>query len=77
MLTVGAGLYLVYVLATQMLVLPPVLAFMVAPQRSAAPRSKVQRWLQGNNRVIVMILSFLFGAWSLFKGVGALLAVTM
>lgn len=73
-LTAGIALYLIFVVATQMLALPPILAFAVAPQKSAKPLAAAQGWLQRHNRVIVMIVSFIFGAWFLFKGVSGLLA---
>ncbi len=74
-ITAGAGLYLLYTLATQILVLPPMLAFAVAPQKSAAPLQAAQGWLQRHNRVIVMVVSFAFGIYFLYRGIAGLLAV--
>jgi len=71
----GAGLYVIFTLATQLLVLPPILAFMVAPQKSAAPLHAAQRWLQRHNRVIVVAVSFVFGGFFLYRGITGLLAV--
>lgn len=73
-LTAGVALYLLFVAATQMLVLPPIIAFAVAPEKSAKPLAAAQGWLQRHNRVIMIVVSFLFGAWFLFKGVSGLLA---
>jgi hypothetical protein len=73
-LTAGVALYLLFVVATQMLVLPPIIAFAVAPEKSAKPLVAAQGWLQRHNRVIMIIVSFVFGAWFLFQGVSSLLA---
>lgn len=71
----GIGLYLLFTLATQLLVLPPILAFMVAPQKSAAPLRAAQGWLQRHNRVIVVAVSLVFGVFFLYRGIAGLLAV--
>lgn len=73
-LTAGVMLYLLFVAATQVLVLVPIIAFAVAPEQSAKPLTAAQGWLQRHNRVIMIVVSFLFGAWFLFKGVSGLLA---
>lgn len=73
-LTAGVALYLLFVAATQALVLPPIIAFAVAPQKAAKPLAAAQGWLQRHNRVIMIVVSFVFGAWFLFKGVSGLLA---
>ena len=65
----NAGLYLFYVLATQTLVLAPILAYAVAPQRSARPLRAAQVWLERHDRVIVVIVSLGFGTWFLYKGI--------
>lgn len=68
------GLYLVYTLATQTLVLIPLLAYAVAPQQSAKSLAASQAWLERNNRVIVMTVSLVFGAWFLYKGLSGLIS---
>ncbi|MBK6709624.1 MAG: GAP family protein [Chloroflexi bacterium] len=60
----GIGLYLFYTLLTQTLVLPPILFYAVAPQRAAKPLKAAQSWLERNNRVIVMTVSFILGCGS-------------
>lgn len=70
----GVGLYLLFTLATQLLVLPPILAFVVAPQKSAAPLRAAQGWLQRHNRVIVVTVSLVFGLFFLYRGITDLLA---
>jgi hypothetical protein len=73
-MTAGVALYLLFVVATQLLVLPPIIAFAVAPEKSAKPLAAAQGWLQRHNRVIMIVVSFVFGAWFLFQGVSGLLA---
>ncbi len=73
-LTVGIAAYLLFVAATQLLALPPIVAFAVAPEKSAKPLAAAQGWLQRHNRVIVIAVSFIFGVWFLFDGVTSLLA---
>jgi hypothetical protein len=70
----GAGLYLLYVLLTQTLVLPPILFYALAPQRAAKPLQAAEAWLERNNRVIVMTVSFVFGLWFSYKGISGLIA---
>jgi hypothetical protein len=72
--TAGVALYLLFVVATQALALPPIVAFAVAPGKSARPLAAARSWLQRHNRVIVIAVSLLFGVWFLFKGVTSLLA---
>ena len=69
----GIGLYLFYTLLTQTLVLPPILFYAVAPQRAAKPLKAAQSWLERNNRVIVMTVSFIFGLWFSYKGITGLI----
>jgi hypothetical protein len=70
----SVGVYLFYVLATQSLIFPPILASAVAPHRTAKPLMATQAWLERNNRAIVIIMSLLIGAWFLFKGVTGLIS---
>jgi hypothetical protein len=67
------GLYLIYVLATQALVLTPTLVYAVAPQRTARPLKAAQTWLERRSRVIVIAVSLIFGVWFLYKGVSGLI----
>lgn len=69
----GVGLYLFYTLTTQTLVLPPVLAYALAPERSAKPLQAAQGWLERNNRVIVITVSLIFGLWFSYKGITGLI----
>ena len=69
----NAGLYLFYVLATQTLVLPPILAYAVAPQQAARLLQAAQIWLERHNRVIAITVSLVFGVWFSYKGVTGLI----
>lgn len=73
-LNAGVVLYLLFVGATQVLALAPVVVYAVAPQKSAKPLAAAQGWLQRHNRVIVIAVSLIFGFWFLFDGVTSLLA---
>ncbi len=73
-LTAGIALYLLFVAATQVLMALPIIAFAVAPEKSARPLAAAQGWLQRHNRVIMIVVSFVFGAWFLYQGVSSLLA---
>ncbi len=68
-----AGLYLFFALATQTLVLLPILVFAVAPQQAAKPLHAVQAWLERNNRPIMIGVSLVFGLWFLVKGITGLI----
>lgn len=70
----GAALYLLFVVATQVLALLPIVAYAVAPQRTTQPIRAAHSWLERHNRVIVITVSLIFGVWFLFKGASALLA---
>jgi uncharacterized membrane protein YidH (DUF202 family) len=67
------ALYLLYTLATQLLVLIPILLFAIAPQQAAKPLAAAQAWLDRNNRVIAMTVSFIFGLWFSYKGITGLI----
>lgn len=71
--TASTGLYLFYTLATQTLVLIPLLATAVAPQQSAKPLQAAQAWLERYNRVIMIAVSLVFGVWFLYKGISGLM----
>lgn len=73
-LTAGIALYLLFVAATQALMALPIIAFAVAPEKSARPLAAAQGWLQRHNRVIMIVVSFVFGVWFLYQGVSSLLA---
>src|SRR5215217_5609693 len=51
------GLYLIYVLATQTLVLLPIAACIVRPHRAARPLKAAKTWLERHNTTIVISVS--------------------
>lgn len=69
----SAAAYLLYTVATQVLVLLPILAFAVAPQQSAKPVQAAHAWLERNNRPIVIVVSLVFGLWFSYKGISGLI----
>jgi len=69
----NVGAYLFYVLATQTLAMTPILVYAAAPHQSAKPLKAAQAWLERHNRRIVIIMSLIFGAWFLFKGITGLI----
>lgn len=71
--TSSVALYLLYTLATQVLVLLPIVLVAVAPQRSAQPLATAEAWLARNNRVIVVTVSLIFGVWFAYKGISGLI----
>jgi uncharacterized membrane protein YidH (DUF202 family) len=69
----SVALYLLYTLATQLLVLLPIGMFAIAPQQAAKPLAAAQGWLDRNNRVIAMTVSLIFGLWFSYKGITGLI----
>ena len=67
------GLYLLYTLVTQTLVLIPLLAVAVAPRQAVKPLQAAQAWLERYNRPIVITVSLIFGLWFLYKGITGLM----
>lgn len=63
-----ASAFLFFALATQSLVLAPILAMAVAPHLTAQPLQVIQTWLTKNDRTIVVMMSTIFGAWFSYKG---------
>jgi hypothetical protein len=69
----STGLYLIYVLATQTLVVLPIVGYAVVPHQAARPLKAAESWLEQHNRVIVITVSLIFGVWFLYKGVTGLI----
>lgn len=69
----STGLYLIYVLATQTLVLLPIAACTVTPHRAARLLKAAEIWLERHNTTIVITVSVIFGAWFSYKGVTGLI----
>jgi hypothetical protein len=60
-------------LATQTLVLAPILPTAVAPQQALRLPEAAQSWLERNNREIAVTVSLIFGGLFLYKGVTGLI----
>jgi hypothetical protein len=71
----GVSVYLLYTLVSQLLALPAVLAIAFAPEKSTAPLNAALSWLQRHNRVIMVVVSLVFGVYFLYKGISGLLYV--
>ena len=65
--------YLFFVVAAQSLVLAPIIVSAVAPTQAARGLDAMQGWLERNDRVIVIAVSLIFGAWFLWKGLAGLI----
>lgn len=65
--------YLIFILGAQSLVLIPIVITAAAPKRSAQLLEAGNQWLAKNNRVIVVAVSVVFGAYFIFKGITGLL----
>ena len=69
----NAVAFLFYVVAAQSLVLAPIIVYAVAPSQSAKTLDATQSWLERHNRVIVIVVSSIFGAFFLWKGIAGLI----
>lgn len=68
-----AGLFVVYVIGAQSLLLLALVYAAVAPVQSAKTLDAAQRWLERNNRPIVIAVSLIFGLYFSWKGITGLL----
>lgn len=66
-------IYLVYAIGCVSLMLIPLMMCIVAPEPSKAVLGKVRTWMDKNNRIITIVVSFVFGALFLYKGITGLL----
>ncbi len=65
--------YLVYVVSAVSLLLLAILYAALAPTQAKATLGKASNWLEKNNRVIVIAVSAIFGAYFLWKGISGLI----
>ncbi len=65
--------YLLFVFFAELLVILPVVAYAVAPKQSASKLDAARQWMERNQRVIMIIVSLVFGAIFLWKGLSGLL----
>ncbi len=68
----NAANYIAFVLLCVSTSLAIIAAAAVFPHRSAAFLDATLRWLQNNNRVIMIVLGLGFGGWFLYKGLHGL-----
>lgn len=69
----SAGVYVLFVLATQTFALAPIAMTAVAPHRAAWLLEATRVWLERNNRGIVLVMSLVVGGWFLVKGITGLI----
>jgi hypothetical protein len=65
--------YLLYMISAQLLITLPVLAYLVAPAWAASSLGAAREWLEKHNRVIVIVVSLIFGLLFLWQGVTGLM----
>ena len=66
------GLFLLFVVLAEAIPLAFVAYAALAPSSSKTVLDRVSAWLEKNNRVIVIVLGFVFGAWFLLKALQGL-----
>ncbi len=69
----GALVFLLFVLLAQSLLLFPILIRILAPRQSQVILGSASDWLSRNNRMIMIVISLVFGALFLYKGVSGLM----
>jgi hypothetical protein len=72
--TGGITLFLIYVMAASLPLLTPIVSLAIAPQRASSILDGAGNWLDANNRAITIVVSAVFGAYFLMKGVTGLTA---
>lgn len=65
--------FLIYVLGASALLLAPILIRIIAPQGSKAILAAIGTWLEQHNRMIMIVVSVIFGTFFLFRGISGLL----
>ncbi len=65
--------YLVYVVSAVSLLLLAILYAALAPTQAKSTFGKTSNWLEKNNRIIVIAVSAIFGAFFLWKGISGLI----
>ncbi len=70
----NALVYLLFILLAQSLLLLPIFIRLLMPKRSQLVLDGVSSWLTRNNRVIVIVVSLVFGLFFLYSGLKGFLA---
>jgi hypothetical protein len=68
----GVVAYLLYVLIAQSVLLFVIVAAAWSPEKSAPMLDSMNRWLEKNNSIIVIIVSVIFGGYFLWQGITGL-----
>lgn len=76
-LTASVLAFLLFVVGAQLLVVAPIVAYALAPEATGNVLDAAQGWLERNERVILVAVSFIFGLWFLWKGLTGLLDVML
>jgi hypothetical protein len=66
--------FVAFTLAAQSLMLLPVLVTLIAPSRANQWLGALESWLDRNERIIMIGVSLVFGAWFFWKGIGGLVS---
>jgi hypothetical protein len=64
--------FLVFVLGAHSLLLTPIVIYAAAPKQSSRFLEASSQWLERHNRTIVIVVSLVFGAFFIFKGIRGL-----
>jgi hypothetical protein len=67
----GIALFLIYVAAASLTLLTPIVSLLIAPQRASGILDRIGAWMEANNRAIKIVVSAVFGAYFLWKGISA------
>jgi hypothetical protein len=66
--------YLIFCVLCLSLSMSAILVTVIAPQKSTAWLAATNQWLTDNNRVIVIVVSLIFGSFFLYNGITGLLS---
>jgi hypothetical protein len=70
----GIMLYLIFVFVVSLPLLTPILGIAVSPRRASIALKAVGDWMDRNNRIIMIAVYGVFGAYFLIKGVTGLIS---
>jgi threonine/homoserine/homoserine lactone efflux protein len=66
--------YLIYIFVASLIMLVPISISFASPERSASVLLSARHWLDRNSRVIMIVVSLVFGTFFVYKGLSGLLA---
>lgn len=72
-LQTGALVYFLFMLVAQSLIVLPIVIAAAAPHKSAQFLERGIRWLEKNNRTIVIAVSLVFGTYFIYQGIAGLM----